>query len=155
MTMWKVLNSNVEWQNVGEVVQEIDKQEVEKQIAEINLWREKYENWELNSKQTEQYKSLMDSIKKELDKEVPTVIQMNENIDNIKYLQDHPEKAAQEANNIVKDYRNKDNVDLVGNIMEKQKYLPPEHQWKLYSIISQLNEEVKNTLDNLKKERAD
>lgn len=155
MTMWKVLNSNVEWQNVGEVVQEIDKQEVEKQIAEINSWREKYENWELNSKQTEQYKSLMDSIKKELDKEVPTVIQMNENIDNIKYLQDHPEKAAQEANNIVKDYRNKDNVDLVGNIMEKQKYLPPEHQWKLYSIISQLNEEVKNTLDNLKKERAD
>ena len=153
--MWKVLNSNVEWQNVGEVVQEIDKQEVEKQIAEINSWREKYENWELNSKQTEQYKSLMDSIKKELDKEVPTVIQMNENIDNIKYLQDHPEKAAQEANNIVKDYRNKDNVDLVGNIMEKQKYLPPEHQWKLYSIISQLNEEVKNTLDNLKKERAD
>ena len=70
----------------------------------------------------------MDSIKKELDKEVPTVIQMNENIDNIKSLQDHPEKAAQEANNIVKDYRNKDNVDLVGNIMEKQKYLPPEHQ---------------------------
>ena len=42
MTMWKVLNSNVEWQNVGEVVQDIDKQEVEKQIAEINSWREKY-----------------------------------------------------------------------------------------------------------------
>jgi len=128
----------------------LEDSETKEQIKQLKELWEKYEKWELKDMQKKQYEDLMTTIRTELDKDVPTVIEMNKEI-NINYYNAHPEKAAEEANNIVNNINNMRTVDLVGSVISHSEYLWKNSQEKLNTVIStvinNLDESTKSILE--------
>ena len=115
----------------------------------VELWN-KYRNWELRDLQKEQYENLMTAIRTELDKNVPTIIDMNREID-VNYYNEHPEEAAKMADEIVQNYNNMWDVELVNNVVSRRDYLSEESKGKidkvLNEVLSNLDDATKNLLE--------
>lgn len=117
--------------------------EAKQQIDQLkNLW-EKYNNWELKDIQKKQYEDLMTTIRTELDRDIPTVIEMNNEID-INYYMKHPKEAKKFSDEIINNYENMDNVQLVYNVVSRREYLSQDSKKKLDTVINN----VINNLDD-------
>jgi len=167
-----VVNGNAEkqeggWDNVttenelsteeaDELANEISEDsEAKAQIDQLkNLW-EKYNNWELKDIQKKQYEDLMSTIRTELDRDIPTVIEMNNEID-INYYMKHPKEAKKFSDEIVNNYENMDNVQLVYNVVSRREYLWKDSKQKLdtviNNVINNLDEDTKAILRKSAKE---
>jgi hypothetical protein len=64
----------------------------------------------------------MSTIRTELDRDIPTVIEMNNEID-INYYMKHPKEAKKFSDEIVNNYENMDNAQLVYNVVSRREYL--------------------------------
>ena len=134
-----------------ESTQAVNNPETMKQINQlVDLWN-KYKNWELKDVQKEQYENLMTTLKAELDKNVPTVIEMNQEID-VNYYNEHPEEAEKKADEITNDYNNMNDVDLVSNVVSRSDYLWQESKQKLYNVIQEFNSDITAVLSANQKE---
>ena len=127
----------------------INNPETRKQVNLLKQIWKKYNNWELREEQKSMYEDLMNTIKTELDKDVPTVVEMNKEID-LNYYMKHPKQAEKKANEIVNDYNNMNSVQLVYSVCSRRKYLSPESQQKLKTVVNSvynsLNEDTKSLL---------
>jgi len=158
-----IINSSkeTEWKDSVETDKELSEEDAEKEANEITenpeainqinklnqIW-EKYRNWELKDVQKKQYENLMGTIKTELDRDIPRVIEMNKEIND--YYNTHPEDAEKEANKIAKNPGAKEDVLLVNEVVKGRNYLKKESQNKLDTVInmetSKLDEEAKSVL---------
>ena len=122
--------------------------ESKKQIDQLlNVWNR------INQLTPEQqliYKNLMITIRAELDKDAPTIIDMKKEID-VNYYNKHPEEAAKMADEIAKDANNMWDVELVLSVVSRKDYLSDEHQQKLDKVLnevfSNLDDATKNLLE--------
>ena len=133
----------------------LGKPETKDQVDQLkNLW-EKYKNWELKDIQQKQYEDLMTTIREQLDRDVPTVIEMNKEI-NINYYMKHPDEAKKFSDEIVNNYENMDNVQLVYNVVSRREYLWKDSKQKLdtviNNVINNLDEDAKAILKGENKE---
>jgi len=149
----------IDWKDPVETLSEDEVTEKSSEITnnpetrkQVNLLKQiwkKYNNWELREEQKSMYENLMNTIKTELDKDVPTVVEMNKEID-LNYYMKHPKQAEKKANEIVNDYNNMNSVQLVYSVCSRRKYLSPESQQKLKTVVNSvynsLNEDTKSLL---------
>lgn len=125
--------------------------EAKTQIDQLKKLWEKYKNDKLKDAQKSEYEWLMATIRTELDKDVPTVIEMNNEID-VNYYNNHPTEAANEAERIANDYQSMDDVNLVYNVLSRSDYLNNASRQKLNNVITNvinnLDEDTKSILAN-------
>ena len=97
----------------------------------------------------------MTTIRTELDRDIPTVIEMNNEID-INYYNSRPEEAERFSNEIVNNYENMNNVQLVYSVVSRREYLWEDSKQKLdtviNNVINNLDENAKAILKNETKE---
>lgn len=124
--------------------EDVSNPESKKQIDQlIKLWDRVNQ---LTAEQQQIYNNLMRTIRTELDKDIPTVLDMKKAID-VKYYNDNPEEAAKMADEIAKDTNNMWDVGLVLSVVSRRDYLSEEHQQKLDKVL----DEVLNNLDDATK----
>lgn len=145
--------SEEEAKNVSDEI--LGARELRDQIDQLkNLW-EKYKNWELKDIQQKQYEDLMTTIRTELDRDIPTVIEMNKEID-INYYNTHPTEAANAAEKIINDYQNMNDAQLVSNVINRSEYLWRDSKEKLYTVIRDVIKDLdENVKPVLKKQSRD
>ena len=119
----------------------VGNQETQEQLNMLTFLQEKYENGELKDIHRAKYENLMSDVRNFLDETVPTVIEMNEEI-NINYYKAHPEEAKKFANAIVWSYENWEDVYLIKNVVVHKDYLSNDNQQKLYKAINEFNKEI-------------
>ena len=147
---WKKTTDNISTKNAEKLSDDImQNKETLNQVNQLKkLWK-MYEKWKLKDVQKQQYEDLITTIRTELDRDIPNVIEMNKEID-INYFNKNPKIADKEANNIVQNYENINDVQLVNNVVSRSKYLWKDSEQKLNSVIStvisKLNNDAKNVL---------
>lgn len=147
---WKKATDNISTKNAEKLSDDImQNKETLNQVNQLKkLWK-MYEKWKLKDVQKQQYEDLITTIRTELDRDIPNVIEMNKEID-INYFNKNPKIADKEANNIVQNYENMNDVQLVNNVVSRSKYLWKDSEQKLNSVIStvisKLNNDAKNVL---------
>ena len=155
---WKNWKEN--WKNIVEPEEATKKSNeiinnpgTRKQVNLLKQIWKKYNNWELVDTQKTTYENLMKTIQTELDRDIPTVVEMNKEID-INYYMKHPKQAEKKANEIVNDYNNMNSAQLVYGVVSRRKYLSPESQKKLKSVVNSvcdtLDKDAKYLLKNKK-----
>ncbi len=86
------------------------------QINQLKSLWEKYENGELKDEQKTEYENLMGTIKAELDRDIPKVIEMDKEIND--YYESHPEQAEADAINVVNNPNAKKDILLVAKVVK-------------------------------------
>jgi len=118
------------------------------QVDQLRQLWEKYKNWELKDIQKKQYEGLMTTIRTELDRDIPRVIEMNKELND--YYNKHPEALEEEVNEALNNPETEKDVLIVNKVVRGRKYLKEESQNKLDMVISaetnKLDEETKSVL---------
>ncbi len=126
------------------------------QINQLKSLWEKYENGELKDEQKTEYENLMGTIKAELDRDIPKVIEMDKEIND--YYESHPEQAEADAINVVNNPNAKKDILLVAKVVKAREYLEKEKQDKLNTVIkneiNKLDENTKSVLE-MKKDKEE